>query len=97
MFETVFFAVLAREAFHALHYSLFKEAGVSARWKAGTKLYRDIVMESLACTYEYVFLMDQAGRGIDPADARKLMDLLAYEWRSYDIDDYPCSGALVTG
>ena len=96
-YTVVFFAVLAREAFHALHYSLFKYAGVSCRWKAGTKLYRDIVKESLASSYEYVFLFDHESSELDAAGSRKMMDLLEREWRSYDIDDHPASGALITG
>lgn len=95
-YKTVFFAILAREAFHALHYSLFKEAGVRARWNAGTRLYRDIVKESLASSNEYVFLMDHQGSGLDSGSSHKLMDRLEYEWGSYDIDDHPSSGALLT-
>lgn len=96
-YTVVFFAALVREAFHALHYSLFKKAGVSDRWKAGTKLYRDIVKESLASIYEHVFLFNHEDSGLDRLSSRKLIDLLAYEWRNYDIDDHPASGALVTG
>lgn len=96
-YTVVFFAVLAREAFHALHYSLFKEAGVSSLWKGGTKLYRDIVKESLASSYEHVFLFNHESSELDAAGSRKMMDLLEREWRSYDIDDHPASGALITG
>ena len=64
-YTTVFWSTLAHEAFHAFHYSMFKNADRQDRWdKAGAKKDRDIVKESLAATIEYIFLINQEGEGI---------------------------------
>ena len=96
--DTVLLATLAREAFQACHYSVFKFGGVSQRWNSGsTKKNRDIVKESLADAFEYIFLINQGGDWLSHAEANKYMDFLENTWRSYDIEDWPSSGALVIG
>ena len=96
--DTVLLATLAREAFQACHYSVFESGDVSQRWNSGsTKKNRDIVKESLAAAFEYVFLINQGGDWLSHADADKYMDFLENTWRSYDIEDWPSSGALGIG
>ena len=96
--DTVLLATLAREAFQACHYSVFKFGGVSQRWNSGsTKKNRDIVKESLADAFEYIFLINQGGEWLNLAEAHKYMDFLENTWRSYDIEDWSSSGALGIG
>ena len=96
--DTVLLATLAREAFQACHYSVFKFGGVSQRWNSGsTKKNRDIVKESLADAFEYIFLINQGGDWLSHAEALKYMDFLENTWRSCDIEDWPSSGALGIG
>ena len=96
--DTVLLATLAREAFQACHYSVFEFGGVSQRWNSGsTKKNRDIVKESLADAFEYIFLINQGGDWLSHADADKYMDFLENTWRSCDIEDWPSSGALGIG
>ena len=96
--DTVLLATLAREAFQACHYSVFKSCGVSMRWNSGsTKKNRDIVKESLADAFEYTFLINQGGDWLSHAEAHKYMDFLENTWRSLDIEDWPSSGALGIG
>ena len=96
--DTVLLATLAREAFQACHYSVFIFDGVSQRWNSGsTKKNRDIVKESLADAFEYIFLINQGGDWLNYAEADKYMDFLENTWRDYDIEDWPSSGALGIG
>ncbi|MBO4862418.1 MAG: hypothetical protein J5535_05935 [Firmicutes bacterium] len=96
--DTVLLATLAREAFQACHYSVFKSCGVSMRWNSGsTQKNRDIVKESLADAFEYIFLINQGGEWLNLAEAHKYMDFLENTWRSCDIEDWPTSGALGIG
>ena len=96
--DTVLLATLAREAFQACHYSVFKSCGVSMRWNSGsTKKNRDIVKESLADAFEYTFLINQGGDWLGQTEADKYMNFLENTWRSCDIEDWPSSGALGIG
>jgi len=94
-FETVFFSTLIHEYFHALHYQLFKEQGIEDRWsEKWCDDERRIVQETLAAFYEwyscrYGFLLDKL------PDTKKLADHLMEDWKSFDIDLWLYSGALV--
>ena len=79
---------VAHEAFHAFHYSCLKYAGEEKRWNyPGMKAARDIVKESLAGFFAYIFIESIGGSSYP--------DRLKTEWKSYDINDYPYSGAHV--
>ncbi len=94
-FDVVFWSTLAHESYHALHYSLFKKGGRCQRWgKRICGKNGEIVKESLASAFEYVFLLNHAGDCLDWNEAKKLMNVLADNWRSYDVDDWSYSGAL---
>lgn len=97
-YETVFWAVLARESFHAVHFDLFKAAGKQRRWnRASDKKSREIVKQSLAAHYEYFFLIRNEGGLFVSSNASKLRDHLERSWRNYDVDSWPCAGALGIG
>ena len=96
--DTVLLATLAREAFQACHYNVFIFDGVSQRWNSGsTRKNRDVVKESLAGNFEYVFLRNQGGEWLSDCEAFKYMVFLEKTWRDYDIEDWPSSGALAIG
>ena len=100
-YETAFWATLAHEAFHAYHYSLFKKTGRQDRWRdRACKKEREIETESLAAHAEYVFLLNHEGNCLDADGAGYMMDALGGdcgEWRTYDVEDWPYSGALGIG
>ena len=86
-FETVFWATLAHEVFHAFHFCQMKQAGKEARWQSFKKADRELVKESLAAYFEYLFLDKQDAR--DP-----YRELLRDAWECRDVEGWPYSGAL---
>ena len=94
-FGTVFFSTLIHEYFHAMHYQLFKQQGIEDRWsEKWCDDERRIVQETLAAFYEwyscrYGFLLAKL------SDTKKLADHLMEDWKSFDIDLWLYSGALV--
>lgn len=87
-FETVFWATLAHEVFHAFHYYHLKMDGKADRWWSGRKKDRELVLESLAAYFEYsflVFILD------DPHWVQKYKE---DEWQCLDVDGWYYSGAL---
>lgn len=96
--HAVYCSVLANEAFRAYHYYCFREAGLMERWfSGGKKENRELVKDSLAAVNEYVFLLNHGGEDIDLASAKKYMSILESDWRCFDIDGWPSSGALGIG
>ena len=87
-FETVFWATLAHEAFHAFHYYHLKLEGKADRWLSGRKKDRELVLESLAAYFEYSFLDYMLD---DPHWVQKYKE---DEWSCWDIDGWYYSGAL---
>ena len=87
-FETVFWATLAHEVFHAFHYNHLKLAGKADRWWSGRKKDRELVLESLATYLEYSFL-DLLLH--DPHDVQRYKE---DEWRYWDVEGWYYSGAL---
>lgn len=87
-FETVFWAALAHEAFHAFHYDQLKRSGKADRWNSPKKSGRVLVTESLAEYFKCTWLKEYY-----PANTR-LLRYLESEWGRYDIDGSPNSGAL---
>ena len=96
--HAVLCAVLSNEAFRAYHYDCFRKAGLMERWfSGGKKENRELVKDSLAAVYEYVFLVTHGGADIDLGSANKYMSILESDWRCFDIDGWPSSGALGIG
>ena len=88
-FETVFWAALAHEVFHAFHYDQLKRLGEADRWNSPKKSGRVLVTESLAEYFKCTWLREE----YYPAN-NKLLRYLESEWGRYDIDGSPNSGAL---
>lgn len=86
-FETVFWATLAHELFHAFHYYHLKLDGKVKRWSSGRKKDRELVMESLAAFFEYSFLFYMP-------NGYRVKNYIENKWASLDVDGWPYSGAL---
>lgn len=96
--HAVLCAVLSNEAFRAFHYDCFRKAGLMERWfSGGKKENRELVKDSLAAVYEYVFLLNHGGDDIDLGSANRFMSILESDWRCFNIDGWPSSGALGIG
>ena len=82
-FETVFWATLAHNMFYAFLYHQLKRAGKAGRGRSSAKRDRETVKASLAAYFEGAFL-----------GFRPIPGYLEREWRSWDVEGWPQSGAL---